>query len=225
MAEINAKREARRRRILENSESRLHRITGRVNSVEIKDNVPQVESNSLKAESNFGEDNIRNGVCNISSDTKLQNCTRFDNRHESFLNDISNKNMHSSEQASKSEFMLYTLLFNRISFILLAGIVNILLVLKLDYLFGQAVIIPYLLLMMGRLYNCTTLYEAQDNSLLLIALMLCNVKPRLIYIFKVSFALFTIILNDFCLYMFSFVLMHYIIILYYYYNAAVPTNA
>jgi len=36
MAEINAKREARRRRILENSESRLHRITGRVNPIEIK---------------------------------------------------------------------------------------------------------------------------------------------------------------------------------------------
>jgi len=101
------------------------------------DNDSQVESNSLKAESNFGEDNIRNGVCNINSNTKLQNCTRFDNRHESFLNDISNKNMHSSEQTSKSKFMLYTLLFNRISFILLAGIVNILLVLKLDYLFGQ----------------------------------------------------------------------------------------
>jgi len=93
------------------------------------------------------------------------------------------------------------------------------------FIYSQAVIIPYLLLMMGHLYSCTTLYEAQDNSLLVIALMLCNVKPRLIYIFKVSFALFTTILNDFCLYMFSFILMRYIIILYYYYNAAVPTNA
>ncbi|KYQ56579.1 hypothetical protein ALC60_04494 [Trachymyrmex zeteki] len=225
MAEVNARREARKRRILENSESRLRRITGRVNSVEIKDNDPQVESNGLKADSNFGEDNVRNGVCNVSSDTKLKNCTRFDNRHESFLNDISNKNIHSSEQASKSEFMSYTLLFSCVSFILLAGIVNILFVLKLDYLFGQAVIIPYLLLTMGRLYSCTTLYEAQDNSLLVIALMLCNVKPRLIHIFKISFALFTMILNDFCLYMFSFVLMRYIIIRYYYYNPAVPTNA
>jgi len=36
MAEINARREARRRRILENSENRLRKITGRVNPDEIK---------------------------------------------------------------------------------------------------------------------------------------------------------------------------------------------
>jgi len=36
MAEINARREARRRRILENSENRLRKITGRINPDEIK---------------------------------------------------------------------------------------------------------------------------------------------------------------------------------------------
>ncbi|XP_018403825.1 PREDICTED: uncharacterized protein LOC108780567 [Cyphomyrmex costatus] len=186
MAEMNTKREARRRRILENCESRLHKITGKVHLVENKDNDPQVESNSFKVESteNFAEDNIGNGVCNISSNTKLQNCTRFDNRHESFLKDISNENTPSSKEAFKSEFTLYTLLLNHINFVFLAGIVNILIVLKLDNLFGQTIIIPYLLLTVGRLCSCTTLHKARDNSLLVIALMLCNVKPRLIYIFK-----------------------------------------
>ncbi|XP_011705197.1 PREDICTED: uncharacterized protein LOC105460443 [Wasmannia auropunctata] len=225
MAEINARREARRRRILENSESRLRRITGRVNPGEIEDNEPRVESDSLKAESNFEEDNIRNGVYNINSDTKLQDCARFDDRHESFLNDTSDKNTHSPEQESKSKFMLSTLLLNRVTFILLAGIVNILLVLKLDNLFGQAVIIPCLLLIVGRLYRRMTLHEAQEHgNLLAAALVLCNVKPRLIYIFKVSYTLFTVVLNDFGLYMFSFVLMRYTIIRYYY-NAAIPINA
>lgn len=224
MAEMNARREARRRRILENSESRLRRITGRIGPSEIEDNNPRLESDSLKAESNFEEDNIRNGVCDISNHTKLQDCIRFDDRHEGFSNDTSDKNIHSPGQISKSKFTLYTLLFNRINFILLAGIVNILLVLKLDNLFGQAVIIPYLLLMVGRLYNCTALYETQDSSLLIAALILCNVKPKLIYIFKVSFTLFTIVLNDFGLYMFSFVLMRYIITRCYYHDTAIPIN-
>lgn len=87
--------------------------------------------------SNFKEDNIGNGVCNINSNTKLQDYARFDDGHKDFLNDTSNKNIHSPEQISKSKFILYTLLFNRVNLVLLAGIVNILLVLKLDSLFGQ----------------------------------------------------------------------------------------
>jgi len=95
-----------------------------------------VERDSLKVESNFEEDNVRNGVCKISDDMKLQDCTRFNDRYEDFLNDTSN-NIHSPGRTSKSKFMLHTLLLNRINFILLAGIVNILLVLRLDHLFGQ----------------------------------------------------------------------------------------
>lgn len=101
------------------------------------DNNPRLESDSLKVGSNFEEDNIRNGICDISNHTKLQASTRFNDGHEGFSNDTSNKNIHSPGQISKSKFTLYTLLFNRINFILLAGIVNILLVLKLDNLFGQ----------------------------------------------------------------------------------------
>lgn len=78
--------------------------------------------------------------------------------------------------------------------------------------------------MVGRLYSCTTLHEAQDGSLLVAALILCNVKPRLIYIFKVSLTLFTTILNDFGLYMFSFILMRYVIVRYHYSTATVPIN-
>ncbi|XP_011862119.1 PREDICTED: uncharacterized protein LOC105558813 [Vollenhovia emeryi] len=226
MAETNARREARRRRILENSESRLRRITGRESRDvgEVEDNDP-VGSDSLKAELNFEEDNIRNGTCNIGDNATLQDHERFENVHEGFLNDTSDKNAHSPEQMSKIKFILCTLLFNRANLILLAGIVNILLVLKLDNLFRQAVIIPYLFLMVGRVYRCMTLHEAQDGNLLSAVLLLCNIKPRFVYMCKVSFTLFTIVLNDFCLYMFSFVLMRYVVVRYYYHDAAVPLNA
>ncbi|KAL6264390.1 hypothetical protein P5V15_004499 [Pogonomyrmex californicus] len=227
MSETNARREARRRRILENSESRLRRITGRIDPDEKTDN-PRVETETfyrnLKAESNFEKDNVRNGICNINSNVELQDSTRSNDKYQDFLNNTNDKNTYLPNQVSKSKFILCTL-FNRITFILLAGIVNILLVLKLDNLFGHAILIPFFLLMLGRLYSCTMLHEVQDGSLLVTALILCNVKPRLIYICKVSFALFTMILNDFGLYMFSFVLIRYVIIHYYYYDAAVPINA
>lgn len=225
MAETNARREARRRRILENSESRLRKITARNNADEIEDDNPRMESNSFEAETDLEEYNIRNGICNIDKEAELQDSTRFeDDKHENFLNDTSDRSTCLSEQISKPKFTLHRLLHSRINFILLAGIVNILLMLKLDNLFGQAIIIPYLLLMLGRLYNCKNLLETQDSNLLFAALILCNIRPKLIYRFKISFTIITIILNDFGLYMFSFVLMHYIITCYYYHYNAIPVN-
>lgn len=99
-----------------------------------------MENDTLKAKSNFEDDNIKNGICNINSNTELQDYARFDEEHESFLNDTSNKDISLSEQVSKPKFILYTLLLNRLNLVLLAGIVNILLVLKFDHLFGQVYI-------------------------------------------------------------------------------------
>lgn len=79
--------------------------------------------------------------------------------------------------------------------------------------------------MTGRLYNYKSLLETQDSNLLFTALILCNIKPKLIYTFKIAFTLFTIILYDFGLYMSSFVLMRYVITTYYYhYNVAISIN-
>ncbi|KAL0126588.1 hypothetical protein PUN28_005150 [Cardiocondyla obscurior] len=221
MDETNAKREARRRRILENSENRLRKITGRTSPGETKDSGSQVEDRRVKAESNYQDDIIRTAVYNTNN-TPQQDCAKSENEYEGFLNDASNENVHLSGQASKSKSILHTLLFKRINFVLLAGIINILLLLKLDKLFGQAIIVPYLLLAAGRLYRYTTLHDSQNSSLLVAALLLCNVKPKIIYMFKLSFTLFTVILSDFSLFMFNFVLMRYIIIRYYYYEATLP---
>lgn len=109
------------------------------------DDNPRMESNSFKAEIDLEEYNqnqniIRNGTCNIDKEAELQDSTRFnDNEHENFLNDTSDKSTCLSKQISKPKFMLHRLLFNRMNFILLAGIVNILVMLKLDNLFGQVI--------------------------------------------------------------------------------------
>lgn len=222
MADVNERREARRRRILENSGNRLRKITGRNDPDEIKDNSLEIRGDSFEAESNLEQYNIRNGLC-INEEAESQDHPRIsNNEQESYLSD-NDKDTCLSEPVSKTELMLCAFLFNRISLILLAGIVNVLLVLKLDHLFGQAIIIPYLSLMLGRLYRCKQLQEVQNGSLLTAALILCNIKPKLIYRFKLSLTLFNLVLFDFCLYMFSFVLMRYVIISYYN-NIEIQTN-
>lgn len=106
----------------------------------------QMENNILKTEADLEEYNIRNGICNINKETELQDFIRFkDDKHENFLNDASDRSTCLSKQISKPKFMLHRLLFNRINFILLAGIVNILLILKLDNLFGQVILYNNLL--------------------------------------------------------------------------------
>lgn len=98
----------------------------------------EVKNDIFEAESNLEQYNIEN--CSyINRKAELQDHAGIsNNEHESFLSD-NDRNTCLSEPVSKTELMLCTLLFNRINLILLAGIVNILLVLKLDNLFGQVI--------------------------------------------------------------------------------------
>jgi hypothetical protein len=105
----------------------------------LADDYQRVEDNHLEIGSNLEECNIRNGTCSLSSEEEWQNCTRLDNRHENITNSPDDDEKRISEPISKMEFILCTLLFNRINLVLLAGIVNILLLLKLDNLFGQVI--------------------------------------------------------------------------------------
>jgi len=99
------------------------------------DNNLEIKDDSFKAESYLEQYNISNGSY-INSEVELQDHARIsNNEHKSSLSDIDRNTG------------LCTLLFNRISLILIAGIVNIFLVLKLDNLFGQVIssLIIYLL--------------------------------------------------------------------------------
>lgn len=96
------------------------------------------QSYNLEARSYLENCNIKNGIV---CEEKLQNYTTFnDDGRKSLLYDLENKGNHASESINKMEFMLCTLLFNRINLILLAGIINILLLLKLNNLFGQVIL-------------------------------------------------------------------------------------
>lgn len=70
---------------------------------------------------------------------------------------------------------------------------------------------PYIILAATRIFLENKSEESQGNNLLFAALMLCNVKPEVIYSYKRIFDLLNTISRDFALYLTSFVLLNFII--------------
>lgn len=189
MEDINAKRNARRKRILENSEKRLLKITGRD------------ENNESEAK----------GVhLDLSNETFSAEDTENESLHSSINNKISQGIDGSSNWNHGTKSSALLLLINPVNYILLAFIVNILLVLQMDYLFAKKITIPYFPIMLGRLYNYKNTKEMQENNnLLYAALILCNIKPELTYQLKKLITISHMIIGDLALYIFSFTLIYY----------------
>ncbi|KOC65927.1 hypothetical protein WH47_12726 [Habropoda laboriosa] len=178
MEDINAKRDARKRRILENSEKRLLKITGKNGSNELEGLSSQLF---------------------VATDVQRETLNQNVNGKISGINAISSQAKHSPPIS----------LTNRVNYIILAIIVNILFMLQLDHLFGKTITIPYFPIMLGRLYNCINTREMHENNFLYAVLILCNIKPQLIYQFRKLVTVIHMILGDLALYIFSFTLIHY----------------
>ncbi|CAL7948056.1 unnamed protein product [Xylocopa violacea] len=189
MEDINARRNARRRRILENSEKRLLKITGRDGDNESK------------------SQNVHFGVSS-------QMFVATDIEKEILYPNVNDKMSDVDSTLNRTKASSPRLITNRMNYILLAVIVNVLLVLQLDFLFGKTITIPYFPIMLGRLYNYRNAREMQENNLLYAALILCNIKPELTYQLKKLVTIIHMILGDLALYIFSFTLIHYVFLLF-----------
>ncbi|XP_054008021.1 uncharacterized protein LOC128892011 [Hylaeus anthracinus] len=230
MEDINAKRDARRRRILENSERRLLKITGRNGNTRSEDTSSQYSFPYSEVQTDISQANVNGAVldrCNDeintanvfnSDDIWNSTSTTFKNRYDT-RTEV--ENIHCTPNYTK--LLLPGLLTSRINYILLAFVVNILLVLEVDYLFGKTIAIPYFPIMMGRLYSCKNTQETQNGSLLYAALILCNIKPELTYQLKKIVSMIHMILGDLALYIFSFTLTYYAF-LYYFHETDILIN-
>ncbi|KAI4486571.1 hypothetical protein M0804_005941 [Polistes exclamans] len=254
-----AKREARRRRILENSERRLQKITGKNEQNELEDmlterNPSNIYSNELDLEVNgisvnkkpfedkndtlyfrgdnavinrdkkimesyFGLNDVLNNYykCNDTANDQLD-CTnnKSNLNHLDFCNEsteyMQEKNAEPNYQMQNNvcnkSILPYNLLSNHISYIVLAVIANILLLFKMDHLFGKYILIPCIIMMLGRLYTHTNIQEPQHGSPLIATLILCNIKPVLTYRISKALSILTLIITDLALYIFSFTLIY-----------------
>jgi len=249
-----AKREARRRRILENSENRMQRIFGvgkdeepnGVNSETFKPlSKPQID-NGFKSTNNHSEDGnkvIQEKKTNSDvleqeinskkafeySEIKSQysqpdNHSAFRHTDEQYTlknkatdcDNLEFKPMTTTlfEQApckQDQSFLLTTLFFSPLSCILLAIFVNILLLADVNFSLYKGIITPYIVLAITRLCLQNKSEESQGSNMLVAALILCNIKPEIVYTFKKVIGICSTISRDFALYLTSFVLFNLIV--------------
>lgn len=198
MADAAAKREARRRKILENSQNRLEKITGRVCDSPLR------ERNGLEN---------RKGFLDFLAEGTLP---QDDNGLESRLNpgaqgdSGSNDNLRNSPPLSEKS-LIYKLLFGKLSYPLLAFIVNIMFLLRWDDFFGKTIYAPYFALIVVHIFYHQRWTKLQGSNILVSVLLLCNMNPKAILRLIKIIALCKLIFQGLSLYVFSYSIMRWII--------------
>lgn len=249
--DANAKRNARRKKILANSGSRLMKITGRscLENSQVESSPELIQStpvtlqrhtensvngivvdnyNELSDTEVFKSEDTWNGLISprsyrpndISSRTdSVPNITSKDLNSQAFSGHGQPYQDYSKETNTidccttnlVKRTPLWSLITSRVVYIPLALIVNLLLIWRLDYLFGKTIIIPWFTIVLIRLYGHKNMYDSQEGSLLFVALILCNIKPDLTHRLKVIVTVVSVVIGDLALYIFSFTLIHFAI--------------
>lgn len=217
MDDINARRDARRRRILENSNKRLQKITGLSDDTESEDASSQTSFMHRGIQEDKPQQSV-NGTISEKyydgiKDTNISEPRNVCNNMFVPLKDDYN-NIRTETEEVNSTFMQTRisrplLRINRLNYIFTALVVNVMLALELDYLFGKSVVAPYLTVLLIRLYNCISTRAVQDGNLLYTALILCNVQPKVSRRLNLFAAILYMAIEDLALYIFSFTAIHY----------------
>ncbi|KAG8035867.1 hypothetical protein G9C98_002993 [Cotesia typhae] len=209
MAEAAARREARRRRILENSESRFQKISGRDTSDDIGNGISQ-ECFAEPAEiilPNFSNRDNSDFVRPVSRPTR--NYPSDPVNPEELANLL--RGAVGSTEPPKKPSLLNNFFFNRFIYAVLALIINLLIILKIDNPVGKSVITPFLLLLLPRVYILTSQENSPRENMMYAVLMLCNIRPSLISKLKNFYKIWSLIVYDLNVYIFSFVMFYFTI--------------
>ncbi|XP_058805305.1 uncharacterized protein LOC131672230 [Phymastichus coffea] len=251
LATDQVRREARRRRILENSENRLKRITGRYTEKNIGENsnndviysLPKVdnsvsskiltsESSSILEEKrlNFLEQDKSFDINDYElddSDVKFSKSDDFyssdystshlpkisKETHDSIISNSINSQENLKANKSKNLF-IFTLLYSPLCSIFLAAFMNVLLLANVHFSVYKSLIVPYLVLALTRLLFQYKVDESKGSSMLVAALILCNIKPEIVHTFKKVLTLISTFSQGFALYITSFTLINWLISLF-----------
>ena len=85
-----------------------------------------------------------------------------------------------------------------------------LILLKLTNLF-QTIITPYFAVTIARLFFLESWQEPQESKLIVTALILCNINPKLVHKFTKIVTIFRKIIRGFALYIFTFVIIRWVL--------------
>lgn len=195
MDDVAAKREARRRKILENSQNRLEKITGRVCDTPLERN---------------GSEN-RKGLFDFLTEG-TQDDGGLDNRlYPRVQGDFENRDNPRDSPPLSENSLIYKLLFGKLSYPLLALIVNILFILKLEDYFGQTIYVPYFALIVVHIIYHQRWSKLQGSNMLVAVLLLCNMNPKVINRLIKIITILKLIFQGLSMYVLSFSIMRWII--------------
>ncbi|XP_011311776.1 uncharacterized protein [Fopius arisanus] len=116
----------------------------------------------------------------------------------------------SKETKALKDSSLITLLSSQWIYVVLAFLVNIMIVLKGQHIFGTSIIVPFSIMIITRIFFCGSPQHSQSGSMLFAALILCNIKPEIIHRLRTPSSLLCTVCRELSFYLFSFVLIYYL---------------
>lgn len=215
--DIAAKREARRRRILDNSENRLKKITGKYEKNPAADNL-QNYSNSCTEESvefpnsseQYQHSKPAEYRCSSEEDTN-----KYDNSDSSPTESSIQQRTLQQITCEQSRYALISsLLFSPLACILLAAFVNIIVITRAYCGFFKGIVTPYIIVATIQLSLADKSQAPQGSNAMMTALILSNIKPAIAHNLKKLLTIFSILFKDFALYLACFALFQWVISIY-----------
>ncbi|XP_025409833.1 uncharacterized protein LOC112683145 isoform X2 [Sipha flava] len=189
------RREARRRRILQNSETRLKKIT-----------TLSTNENLLDGQSDFIKDEWENSTMNpVLSDWPVPKCNLDTGTSTTILEEKRvfnfepnhlNTNLHSKNVTYKIKCSPITILH-----IILSQIVLVLFYYDLGFLFGNSVVVPFLLSIVPELYTS----KEQHDSIHMVMLLMLGLSQNSAKWISRCIKLTSVVGKRFCIYIFCFV--------------------
>lgn len=226
---IAARREARRRKILENSERRLIQIAGKSESnvvdIDSGNNEHKVNGSLMTCSTTKCADRLPNGLVRTLLDNDEQepylrlkeNLKQFANEDDDGTSDFMQSRTVKSNSASSGEQSNvqriqqssgYQKWFHHVLLIIFAAMSRILLGFQLGHLIGTNVLVPFIMVVVLRL---TLTYQSMlvaSSGMFGAILLLSGISPQKLKVSMTFFNVVSTVLEDFALYIFTFIVVH-----------------
>ncbi|XP_046605552.1 uncharacterized protein LOC124298038 [Neodiprion virginianus] len=235
MADAIARREARRKRILENSETRLQRITSgqRIGHEDVHPDLTQPKNDDLVKTYLEHQDYVtlteslpnnlhrREGSSMDDIPALMNHIVQNETQNNTVTNKVTNVPNNDNKNASiKKVFqsadagVLFSVFGNKWTLVLLAALVNILYLLQLQRFCGKDILVPFFTLVLVRLHLFENKAEMQGGNMLSAVLILCSVDPKLVRNLRWVMRICRKVVEEFSIYIFSFIVLHNVASLY-----------
>ncbi|RZF38216.1 hypothetical protein LSTR_LSTR005577 [Laodelphax striatellus] len=210
---VAARREARRRKILENSSNRLTKILGQSDA-----SLTDGSGNDIPASfiTRSSDPQPCNGLAFHEEPSIIPNGTNTQNNFTNFLTEellprtqgIGAQESASKEHSNRSDNKTWWIIFH----ILFGLVIRLMFEFNLGVLFADSLCMPFVTMLVAKYVSNPDLiggaHDASGQGLIKLALMMCGIRQTALDKIFLCQSLLTKVVFDFSLYFFSFTLTH-----------------